>query len=220
MLHQLKTMHDMGYVHNDLKLDNILIGAKDPKTIYLIDFGLSCSYLNADGQHVEKEYIQKFSGNFIFASLNSCRGYNKSRRDDMQSLIYVMVFMLNGGSLPWSDFHKKFKDRDFAFKDFLRERVDIKYMREFFKQVPQSLREIVKKVLTLQFDEKPPYDELERKIRQECKKLPSDINPITGKRIDHNFEWTMNHAERLKSQLRQQNQRIVDNTEHQYLAIK
>ena len=125
-------MHDMGYVHNDLKLDNILIGSKDPKTIYLIDFGLSCSYLNVDGQHVEKEYIQKFSGNFIFASLNSCRGYNKSRRDDMQSLIYVMVFMLNGG-LPWSDFHKKFKDRDFAFKDFLRERVDIKYMREFFK---------------------------------------------------------------------------------------
>ena len=50
-------MHEMGYVHNDLKLDNILIGAKDPKNIYLIDFGLSCSYLNADGNHVEKEYI-------------------------------------------------------------------------------------------------------------------------------------------------------------------
>lgn len=99
----------------------------------MIDFGLSCSYLDPSGNHVEKEYIQKFSGNFIFASLNSCRGYNKSRRDDMQSLLYVMVFLLNGGALPWSDFHKKFKDRDFAFKDYLRERVDIRYMREFFR---------------------------------------------------------------------------------------
>lgn len=126
-------MHSMGFVHNDLKLDNVLVGFKDPQNIYLIDFGLSCRYVEPDGSHVEKKYIQKFSGNFIFGSLNSCRGYNKSRRDDIQSLIYIMIFLLNGGSLPWSDFHKKFKDANYEFKDYLRERIDIKYMREFFK---------------------------------------------------------------------------------------
>ena len=47
-------MHDMGFVHNDLKLDNILIGYKNPRAIYLIDFGLSCPYLMPDGSHVEK----------------------------------------------------------------------------------------------------------------------------------------------------------------------
>ena len=162
----------------------------------MIDFGLSCSYLDASGNHVEKQYIQKFSGNFIFASLNSCRGYNKSRRDDMQSLLYIMVFLLNGGSLPWSDFHKKFKDRDFAFKDYLRERVDIRYMREFFRQVPSAFREIVKQILTLKFDERPPYDELESKIKSEIKRLTKYDN--NGVRIDHKFEWMMNHAERWK----------------------
>lgn len=30
----------MGYVHNDIKLENILIGYKDPEIIYLIDFGI------------------------------------------------------------------------------------------------------------------------------------------------------------------------------------
>ena len=80
---RLRILHKLGYVHNDLKLDNILIGFKDPAQIYLIDFGLSCKYLNEDNAHVEKVYTQKFSGNFLFASLNSCRGNNKSRRDDI-----------------------------------------------------------------------------------------------------------------------------------------
>jgi serine/threonine protein kinase len=49
-------MHELGFVHNDLKLDNILIGYKDPAIIYLIDFGLTCKYVKDDGSHVEKFY--------------------------------------------------------------------------------------------------------------------------------------------------------------------
>jgi len=45
-------MHNLGYVHNDIKLANILIGNTNPNIIYLIDFGLSCQYLNPDGTHV------------------------------------------------------------------------------------------------------------------------------------------------------------------------
>ena len=79
----MEVLHNIGYVHNDLKLDNILIGYKDPSKVFLIDFGLSCKYLDENGQHIKKEHIKKFSGNFMFASLNSCRGNNKSRRDDI-----------------------------------------------------------------------------------------------------------------------------------------
>jgi serine/threonine protein kinase len=82
-LKRLRILHELGFVHNDLKLDNILVGHKDPSLIYLIDFGLACKYLEADGSHSKKKYIEKFSGNFLFASLNSCRGNNKSRRDDI-----------------------------------------------------------------------------------------------------------------------------------------
>lgn len=76
-------MHEIGYLHNDLKLENILVGDKDPENIYLIDFGLSVKYRQANGSHVSKNFINKFSGNFMFASLNSCRGNTKSRRDDV-----------------------------------------------------------------------------------------------------------------------------------------
>lgn len=76
-------LHSLGFVHNDLKLDNILAGFKDPSKIFLIDFGLSQSFYDGQGQHVEKMNLNKFTGNFMFASLNSCRGNNKSRRDDI-----------------------------------------------------------------------------------------------------------------------------------------
>jgi casein kinase 1 len=98
-------MHELGYVHNDIKLDNILVGFKDPSCMYLIDFGLTCKYLNEDGTHIKKEFLRKFSGNFLFASLNSCRGNNKSRRDDIQSCLYLMIYLLNNNTLPWSNFH-------------------------------------------------------------------------------------------------------------------
>jgi serine/threonine protein kinase len=61
-------MHDLGWVHNDLKLDNFLIGLNDPKIIYLIDFGISSKYLTPEGQHIEKRLFKEFSGNFMFAS--------------------------------------------------------------------------------------------------------------------------------------------------------
>jgi len=63
--------------------------------------------------------------------------------------MYIMIFLLNENYLPWSNFHKKFKDANFEFKDFLRERLEIKYTKEVFKIAPKSIREMLKKVFTL-----------------------------------------------------------------------
>lgn len=150
-----------------MKLDNIIIGSKDPQVIYLIDFGLACKYQDEDGQHVKKEYIEKFSGNFLFASLNSCRGNNKSRRDDIQSLLYIMVYLLNNNYLPWCDFHKRFKQKKYEFKDFLKERLDIQYTKEVFSIIPKNLREMFKRVFTMTFEEDPPYDLIVNSLKRE-----------------------------------------------------
>ena len=44
----------------------------------------------------------------MFASLNSCRGNNKSRRDDMESVMYIMIYLLNDNYLPWCDIESRF----------------------------------------------------------------------------------------------------------------
>ena len=185
-------MHDLGFVHNDIKLDNILVGFKDPALLYLIDFGLTCRYLNEDGSHIEKEFLKKFSGNFLFASLNSCRGNNKSRRDDVQSAIYIMIYFLNDGQLPWSNFHTKFEDQDYEFKDFLKERQKIEYTKQLFDIVPKSLRSIIKTVLTLTFEEDPPYDKIYDKLNKEI----SNLNKASQQ--PHIFEWQRDQANHFK----------------------
>ena len=151
-------MHELGYVHNDLKLDNFLIGLNDPKNIYLIDFGISSTYKNRDGTHIKKLRYKSFSGNFMFASLSSITKYSSSRRDDIQSLFYIMIYLLSNSSLPWSDFGKKFKGKNFTFEDYLRERIDVKYSREVMDLCPHNLKVIMKKVMLLGFMDTPPYE--------------------------------------------------------------
>jgi len=87
-----------------MKLDNVLVGFKDPTIIYLIDFGISSVYLDEEGNHIEKVLHNTFTGNFLFASLNSCCRIVQSRRDDIQSLFYMMIYLLNDNRLPWSNF--------------------------------------------------------------------------------------------------------------------
>jgi len=63
--------------------------------------------------------------------------------------MYIMVYLLNGNFLPWCDFHKKFKEKNYEFKDFLRERLDIKYTKEVFRMISKDLRNVFKKVFTM-----------------------------------------------------------------------
>ena len=68
----MKILHKLGYVHNDIKPANILVGYKDPGIIYLIDFGIAHKYLNPDGTHIQSKFESHFVGNFLLASFNAC----------------------------------------------------------------------------------------------------------------------------------------------------
>lgn len=82
--------------------------------------------------------MRKFSGNFLFASLNSCRGNNKSRRDDVESTLYIMIYLLNNNYLPWCDIEHQYINEGLDFKDVLKERLEIEYTRRLFKMIPSK----------------------------------------------------------------------------------
>jgi serine/threonine protein kinase len=98
-------MHNIGYIHLDLKPDNILIGSGDlqnprSKMVYLIDFGISRKYREPDGTHVPFRVDVPFTGNLVFSSVNSFLSYELSRRDDLESLMYLLTYLAIG-NLPW-----------------------------------------------------------------------------------------------------------------------
>jgi hypothetical protein len=72
----------------------------------------------------------------LFASLNSCRGNNKSRRDDMESVMYIMIYLLNDNYLPWCDIESRFVQQGMEFKDVLRERLEIEFTKRLFSMIP------------------------------------------------------------------------------------
>ena len=94
----------MGYVYNDLKPDNILVGncptlwkTKDPQNhmLRLIDFGLITPYKMANGKHIEYKTPDKFKGSMLFASKNAFDFTMMSRRDDLIALCYVLIFLID-----------------------------------------------------------------------------------------------------------------------------
>lgn len=109
----------------------------------------------------------------------------------------MMIYLLNDNWLPWSNFSKEFKGNNYQFEDYLRERLNVKYSKEAIMLCPNALRTVFKKILTLNFEDDPPYDELIELMKVEiCKevRIGPDLEPIS-----HEFEWQQNIASRMKA---------------------
>jgi serine/threonine protein kinase len=101
-LDRLQFIHSKNFIHRDIKPSNLLIGNIDKTIIYLIDFGLSGKYRSdKTGKHIQFKHIKKAFGTFNYMSLNSNKGYELSRRDDLESLGYSIIDLIKN-YLPWS----------------------------------------------------------------------------------------------------------------------
>ena len=101
VLDLLENMHSKSVLHRDIKPENIILGrGKELKTLYLIDFGISKIFRDPEGRHLKFRKKKDFIGTSRYASIASHKGEELSRKDDLESLGYMLVFLMKG-YLPW-----------------------------------------------------------------------------------------------------------------------
>lgn len=106
-LEAIEALHRSGFLHRDVKPANFAMGlGAEQRAVFIVDFGLARRYVTDDGRLREQRDSAGFRGTVRYASVNAHAKVDVGRRDDLWSLLYVLI-ELRRGSLPWRKIHDK-----------------------------------------------------------------------------------------------------------------
>ena len=156
---RLEFIHSKYIIHRDIKPANFLIGRNNPNVIYLIDFGTSKKYRSSrTGKHIKYINTKKYNGTLRYLSINGNKGYEQSRRDDLEALGYMLISLLKK-NLPWN----KFDNPDLDLNTKLKKTLELKCSitpEELSLGLPNQFVEYIKYCKNLEFEQEPNYNYL------------------------------------------------------------
>lgn len=156
-LSRIEYMHHRNYVHRDIKPENFVVDKTQTK-IYMIDYGLSKEFRNPGTLlHRPIKKDKNLTGTARYASLNTHLGYEQSRRDDLESLGFMLIYFMKG-KLPWQGLKAENKIEKYALIRDVKQKTTIYNLCE---GLPNEIYLYMIHVRNLQYEESPDYGYLE-----------------------------------------------------------
>jgi len=185
LIDRIEYIHSNNIVHLDIKPSNFVVGYKDPSLIYIIDFGLSKKYKSSrTGKHIIFSKRKYFQGNIKFSSVNNMRGIVSSRRDDLESIGYMLIYLYES-KLPWEKIEAINKLEIVEKIFYIKKQIS---MNTLCKNLPKEMTEFMVYIKSLKFNEKPNYNYLKNLLEIMLKKI-NNVN-------DLKFSWIKEDSNR------------------------
>ena len=206
ILKRIKTLHDNNFIHRDIKPENFTIGLKKMNNIiYMIDYGLTRKYCDSHKKHIPYKEGKNLTGTALYASIYTHKGIEQSRRDDLESLGYMMIYFCKG-ELPWMNV--KANNKAGKYKKIMEKKIQMK-PEILCAGLIDEFREYFKYVRDLQFTEEPNYEYLFGLFNNAMKKckikndfkfdwMPNSNNINNNKNSNEKFISTENLFNKLK----------------------
>ena len=180
VIDRIEFIHSKYVIHRDIKPENFLLGYDNNSIIYLIDFGMARKYKSSrTGKHLKYSLTGKLFGTFRYLSYNASRGVEQSRRDDLESIGYMLVFLRNG-TLPWKGLNLKGRHVKTKYYHSLNLKKSIA-PEDLCKNLPQEFAEYVRYCRNLGFEDDPNYNYLRNLFKGLLIKMRENN--------DSNFTW-------------------------------
>ncbi|GAB2269220.1 Casein kinase 1-like protein 1 [Dionaea muscipula] len=181
MINRVEFVHSKSFLHRDIKPDNFLMGlGRRANQVYMIDFGLAKKYRDSSThQHIPYRENKNLTGTARYASMNTHLGIEQSRRDDLESLGYVLMYFLRG-SLPWQGLKAGTKKQKY---EKISEKKVSTSIEALCRCYPTEFASYFHYCRSLRFDDKPDYAYL--------KSLFRDLFIREGFQFDYVFDWTI-----------------------------
>ena len=157
LIDRFEWIHAKDIVYRDIKPENFLIGINDPNVIYVVDFGFCKKYRSSKtGKHILPKNTGKFNGTLRYASPHTIKGKEHSRRDDLISLGYMLIYMYKK-DLPWDLYMSRYNANIYLKLIRLKENDG---EGKLFNSLPGELIEYIKYTRNLKFEQNPDYSYL------------------------------------------------------------